>query len=182
LKKLVLAALVGLFAFGAVAGMSTAQAAPDRLHCTGVNSVWDDSDIVNLTKQGAGTLELSWTARGRTTLQCGSGSPLTNQTARIEQRIHARVTPNGAIHGQGQTRLVLGNRDIVIPGHYRGTTTINDGNLSVSGDFVGKKVIDGGDLVIWQLRMHTHGTVNVASKSFTNHVIDSVVFDTSTQR
>ena len=105
------------------------------------------------------------------------------QTADIEQRIQARVNPNGVTHGQGQTRLVLGNRDIVIPGHYRGTTTLNQWTLSLSGDFDGDRRVDGNDFLIWtHLRMHTHGTVNVASKSFTSHVIDSVVFDTSTQR
>ena len=169
--KLVLAAVFAFMALGVASGNSIAQAAPHTppLHCTGTNSLWEDTDIVHLTKQGAGTLTLAWRARGHTTLQCGAGNPLTNQTVRIEQHIEAHVH-NGAIRGRGQTRVVLGNHELLLHGSFIGTTTVNQGTLSVQGDWNG----NGKDYV---MRMRQAGTLDIAAEQWTMLSIIGVLID-----
>lgn len=178
MTKLVLSALIGLVALGIVAGTSTAQAAPPPLHCVGVNSVWDDTDIVHLTiNTGAGNDQIVWRASGHTTLNCGSGSPLTGKLAQIEQRVDAQIQPSGAIHGRGQTRISVNGLNHSFQGRFTGATTVNQGVLTVHGDFNTDGVVDGADFLVWRLHMHEHGTVDIRTKHSTNSFIDNILFD-----
>jgi hypothetical protein len=168
--KLILATFMGILALGLMAGAGLAQAAPPRITCHGTASVWDDTDIVHLTKEGAGTLVLAWTARGHTTLGCGAGSPVTGQVAQIEQRVQARVGPGGAIAGESHTRVTIAGKQQVFHGNYRGTTTVNAGTLSVQSE---DGDTDGNDFLA--LRMRQHGTINLATKQWTAIYIDDII-------
>jgi hypothetical protein len=170
-SKLILSALVAVFALGFVAATGTAQAAPPHITCTGTASVWDDSDIVHLTKEGAGTLILGWSAKGHTTLNCGTGSPLTGQVAQIEQRVQARIGPGGAIRGQAHTRVIVAGRQRSLQGNYIGTAAINAGTLSVQAEVRGD--VDGNDFLA--LRMREHGTINLSTKQWTGFYIDDFI-------
>ena len=173
MTKFVLSALVGLLALGLVAGTHTAQGAPAApMRCTGANGVWDDTDIVHLTKQGAGTLTMGWTAHAQMTLTCTTGASTTTQVAQIEQRMQVHIMANGvATQGQGQVRISVGNRKHVFTGRYKGTTTVNDGALSLSGDFNADGDVDGADFLL----MRQHGTVDRGTRQFTGFYIDDII-------
>jgi len=173
--KLVLTAIVAFMALGIVSGSSTAQAAPSRppLHCTGSNSVWDDTDIVHLTKEGAGTLNLAWRARGHTTLDCGTGNPLTGKTARIEQQVDAHVH-DGTVRGRAQTRIAIGDHNLLFTGNFTGTTTVNDGVLTLHGDYNADGHVDGSD---YAMLMRQAGTLDLGSRHWTSLNIIGVLID-----
>ena len=127
-------------------------------------------------------MTLSWNARGHTTLYCGSGSPLNGQVAQIRQHIEAHIERDGRIVGHGPTHISIGNRHLSFEGRYIGTTTINQGTLAVQADYNGDRTVDAADFVVWRIRLKEHGTIDLGAKQFTSHVINSVVFDTSTKR
>jgi hypothetical protein len=172
MKKLVLVVMAGLLAFGIVAGAGTAQAAPPAgVRCTGSSSVWDDTDIVHLTKEGAGTLVLSWTARGHTTMNCGANSPLTGQVARIEERVRVRVMPGGAVQGQAHVRVLVGHKQHVFNGRFTGRAMVTPGSIALAGAVQDTdRDTDASDFLL----LRQHGTLNPATKQWTNIYIDAV--------
>ena len=171
MTKLVLSALIGLLALGIVAGTSTVQAAPTTMRCTGANSVWDDTDIVHLTKQGAGTLTIGWTAHDQVRLRAlpvlrpprsrRSKSACRSTSCRTAARRMARARCASA----------CGNRHRVFTGRYTGTTTVNEGTLSLFGDFNGDGDVDGQDF----LRMQQHGTIDRVTRQSTSFYIDDII-------
>jgi len=169
-KKLVLAALFGLFALSMFAGGTAAAAPAEGVRCTGSNSVWDDTDVVHLTKEGAGTLVLSWTVGGQTTLNCGAHSPLNGQVARIEERVRADVMANGAVQGQAHVRLAVANKHQLFNGRFVGTATVGSASLDVTGNVYAGET-DGADF----LAIRQHGTVNRATQQWTNIYIDDII-------
>ena len=172
MTKLVLSALLVVLALGAVAGTSAAQAAPAQpIRCTGVNGVWDDTDIVHLTKEGAGTLTIGWKAHAEMMLTCTTGGSTTTQLVQIEERMQVHVMANGATQGQGHVRVSVGNRHRVFTGRYTGTTTVNGGVLSLSGDFNNDGRVEGQDF----LRMKQHGTIDRDTRQFTSFYIDDII-------
>jgi hypothetical protein len=138
--------------------------------------VWDDTDIVGLTKQGAGTLTMVWQATGHTTLACEAGSPLNGNTAQIEAQVELHVLPNGSVQGVGRTRVAVAGRSFSTQGRYTGTTTINQGTLTVHGDYNGDGAVDGADFVAL-MHFGDSGQVNLATRQFTMHTLDNVLIN-----
>ena len=169
MTKLIMAALIGAMALGFIAA-GTAQAAPQTTNCIGSSTVWDDTDIVHLTKEGAGTLEMSWRARGHAILTCTTGSSTTTHAARIEQRVDASLTQGGVVEGKAQTKISIAGKQEVFQGQYRGSTTVSAGTLSVHG------VVDAADYVLWRKASMTQdGTLDLATRQWTSLTLTEVL-------
>ena len=173
MAKLILSALIGVLVLGFTSGMTTARAAPPVGNCTGVDSVWLDIDRTQvIVNAGGGNDQISWRARGHTTLDCGAGSPLTRQVAQIEQRVSMVISgPRGdlTLRGHAQTSLSYTSGHATMGGAVQGMGSCNAGTCNVSF------VLDSTNGGVRRLKMSQHGTFDLGTKQWTALYIDDIV-------